>query len=213
MNTRTSLEAHEQERLQTLRELYDEDTLRIFETIVKYRKEPELLLAQGIVSNDPVGQLERDIQLQYAVEQETVEQMLELHEKEAHHEVEQIRTGHDQRHMQASVRRDVTQREVQRLELLHRENEAIDEKLLEELRTVNRQQTVRTTQVQEQQVNERTVVEENVINRINEIQLANRQELDELVGSKVRQQLRGMSEQVYQKLEKRMDTERRRRGM
>jgi hypothetical protein len=67
--------------------------------------------------------------------------------------------------------------------------------------------------MQEQQVHERTQVEETVTNRVNERSLREQRELDELVGTTVRQQLRGMSEQVYQKLEKRLDTERRRRGM
>jgi hypothetical protein len=214
MNSETQVEVRDRQQLQALREVYDEDTIRIFETIEKFRKEPELLLAQGIVSNNPTGQLAQDVQLQYLSNQALTEQVQETADTQVHREVERIRTEHEHRQEQEIRRRDVEQRSVRKLELQHRENEtSIDESLLEELLNVNRQRINSETHMQEQQVHERTQVEETVTNRVNERSLREQRELDELVGTTVRQQLRGMSEQVYRKLEKRMDTERRRRGM
>ena len=203
----------DQESRSILREIYDEDTIRIFETVERYRREPELLLEKGIVSSDPIGQLQRDIHLQHLIQEQVTEDVSELQASEVHREVERIRTEHANRLEKENLRREVRQRSIEAVELYHKENEtSIDEELLEELRTVNRQTMQSRTQVQNV-IEEHHMIEEQITNRVNEMRLNNEQELAELVSRNVRQQLRGMSDQVYQKLEKRMDTERRRRGL
>lgn len=213
ISTQTPTEVEDQESRSILREIYDEDTIRIFETVERYRREPELLLEKGIVSSDPIGQLQRDIHLQHLIQEQVTEDVSELQASEVHREVERIRTEHANRLEKENLRREVRQRSIEAVELYHKENEtSIDEELLEELRTVNRQTMQSRTQVQNV-IEEHHMIEEQITNRVNEMRLNNEQELAELVSRNVRQQLRGMSDQVYQKLEKRMDTERRRRGL
>ena len=213
LGEQTPAESRVQEQKELLRDIYDEDTIRIFETLERYRKEPEKLLMQGIVSADPVGQMERDIQLQHLLTQQTLTQEQEQYAQQTVHEVEQIRTETNRRLAEDVVRREEEQRRTSRLELLHREQEtALDEELLEELRSINRQTTREDVHTNEQH-HERSVVEQTVTNRVNALELHNEEELAEMVSRNIRQQLRGMSDQVYRKLEKRMDSERRRRGI
>lgn len=202
-----------QEQKELLRQIYDEDTIRIFETLERYRKEPEKLIMQGIVSADPLGQMERDIQLQHLITQQTFQQEQEHFEQETVHEVDQLRMETSRRLAEDVVRHEESRRRTSRLELLHREQEhVLDEELLEELRTVSRQTTREELHTNEQH-HERSVVEQTVTNRVNALELHNEEELAEMVSRNIRQQLRGMSDQVYRKLEKRMDSERRRRGI
>lgn len=213
LNEQTPAESRVQEQKELLRDIYDEDTIRIFETLERYRREPEKLLMQGIVSADPVGQMERDIQLQHLLTQQTLTQEQEQYAQQTVHEVEQIRTETNRRLAEDVVRREEEQRRTSRLELLHREQEtALDEELLEELRTISRQTTREDVHTNEQH-HERSMVEQTVTNRVNALELHNEEELAEMVSRNIRQQLRGMSDQVYRKLEKRMDSERRRRGI
>lgn len=213
LSGQTPAESREQERKELLRNIYDEETIRIFETLERYRREPEKLLMQGIVSADPVGQMERDIQLQYLMTQQTRTQEQEHYEQQTVREVDQIRMETDRRLAEDVIRREETWRRTNRVELLHREQEsALDEELLEQLRTINRQTTREDVHTNEQH-HERSVVEQTVTNRVNALELTSEEELAEMVSRNIRQQLRGMSDQVYRKLEKRMDSERRRRGI
>lgn len=277
LSEQTPAESRAQEERELLRDIYDEDTIRIFETLERYRKEPEKLIMQGIVSADPVGQMERDIRLQHLVTQQTLTQEQERREwlrdiydeetirvlepQERYHEepekrvmedaalaadmerverdsrlqhlitqqtltqeqerdmqqtvreMERIRTETNRRLAEDVTRREETNRRASRLELLHREQETtFDEELLEELRTISRQTTREELHTNEQH-HERSVVEQTVTNRVNALELHNEEELAEMVSRNIRQQMRGMSDQVYRKLEKRMDSERRRRGI
>lgn len=213
LSEQTPAESRVQEERELLRDIYDEDTIRIFETLERYRKEPEKLLMQGIVSADPAGQMERDIQLQHLITQQTLTQEQEHHTQQTVHEMDRIRTETHRRLAEDVIRREETQRRTSRLELLHREQEtALDEELLEELRTISRQTTREELHTNEQH-HERSVVEQTVTNRVNALELHNEEELAEMVSRNIRQQMRGMSDQVYRKLEKRMDSERRRRGI
>lgn len=213
LGEQTPAESLAQEQRELLRDIYDEDTIRIFETLERYRREPEKLLMQGVVSADPVGQMERDIQLQYLNTQQTLTQEQEHVVQETVRTVDQIHMETDRRLAEDVVRREEQQRRTSRLELLHKEQEStLDEELLEELRTISRQ-TMREEVHTNEQHNERSVVEQTVTNRVNALELRNEEELAELVSRNIKQQLRGMSDQVYRKLEKRMDSERRRRGI
>lgn len=213
LSEQTQAESLAQEQKELLRDIYDEDTIRIFETLERYRREPEKLIMQGVVSADPVGQMERDIQLQYLNTQQTLTQEQEHVVQETVREVDQIRMETDRRYTEDVRRQEETKRRTSRLELLHKEQEStLDEELIEELRTISRQTTREEVHTNEQH-NERSVVEQTVTNRVNALELHHEEELAEMVSRNIRQQLRGMSDQVYRKLEKRMDSERRRRGI
>lgn len=213
MNTETAVETKLKEQHEKLREVFDEETLRIFETLARYRRQPEALLERGVVLRDPLGQLARDIRAEYVTREETETLVHEQEMRREEQNATEIRTHiRRERAQEASVLSD-TSRSEERLTLLHRIQETgIDEELLEELLLSSRQ-TSRQTSEQQEIFNEHNVVEQTVTNRVNELRLADNEELEEILGRRVKQQLRGMSEQVYRKLEQRMDAERRRRGI
>lgn len=208
----TALEAELAEARETLREIYDEETLRIFETLAAYRRQPEVLLEQGVVVRDGFGQLMRDARMEHLTEEVLREELSEEHREETVRELSQIRFQTKREALRDKTREERT-RELHTLELLHKEQEtAIDEELLEELRNVSRH-TLQEREQHQEIVNERNISEQTVTNRVNELRLGENEQMEEMLGRKVRQQLRGMSEEVYRKLEKRMDAERRRRGI
>lgn len=213
LSARTQAEEDMLEERRRLRGIYGEDTVRIFETLAMYRTQPEVLLEQGIVGRDAPGQFERDIRMEHLSQERTQEEFAESHASEVRREIAYIRTqAEHSREKEVGGRRE-TERKIQSAWLLHREQETVlDETFLEELRTASRSSARETTETQ-QLANERNVMEQTVTNRVNELHLNENEELEEILGRKVRQQLRGVSEQVYRKLEKRMDAERRRRGL
>lgn len=123
-------------------------------------------------------------------------------------ETERIR----QVEMPAAQRRIETNR--RQVELFHKQNEtAITEELLEELQSKNSRTVESRTIENTEQVIETHKVDEIINNRVNELKLQQNQEVEQLITNNVRQQLGILSDQVYNKLEKRIDSERRRRGM
>ena len=110
------------------------------------------------------------------------------------------------------VRRE-TQKQIDRIELVHKQEETtLEEEFLEEMRHI-----ARTTKVDNEQTTQ-TLIEKNttqeVINtQIHDFQAQKNEELVRMVTDKVQNQLGSISEQIYGKLEKRMDMERRRRGL
>ena len=62
-------------------------------------------------------------------------------------------------------------------------------------------------------VRETRQVQEIVNNRVNELRLHQNEDLERIISQNVSRQLGSLSEQVYGRLEKRMDAERRRRGL
>ena len=69
------------------------------------------------------------------------------------------------------------------------------------------------TQESHETVRETRQVQEIVNNRVNELRLHQNEDLERIISQNVSRQLGSLSEQVYGRLEKRMDAERRRRGL
>ena len=84
--------------------------------------------------------------------------------------------------------------------------------MLEEIRGLHKTTRIENEQTT-QQVIEKNATQEIVNTRINEFQTRQNEELVRMMTDKVQNQIGSISEQIYRKLEKRMDTERRRRGL
>ena len=96
---------------------------------------------------------------------------------------------------------------------LHGTSENVfEEEMLEEIRGMHRASKVVNEHTTEHVV-EKNIFNETVNSRVNEFQVKQNEEIARLISSTVQQELGNLSEQVYGKLEKRMDTERRRRGL
>lgn len=109
--------------------------------------------------------------------------------------------------------RNIEEREFTQIELTHKTEETtISEELLEEIQnrvTV----TNRNIENKVDTVNQTTQVQEIVTNQINQMQARTTHELEDMVSRNISSQLGNIYDQVYSKLEKKMESERRRRGL
>ena len=99
------------------------------------------------------------------------------------------------------------------MELIYKETEAgLDEELLEELRSRNRNFR-ETRETREEETQRQETVERTVTQRTNRFQTDHSEEIAQLVSRNLQQQIGILSDQIYGKMEKRLDAERRRRGL
>ena len=87
------------------------------------------------------------------------------------------------------------------------------EEVLEEMQILNRNYTKSVQNYAQEMIQNEDVYQKTVTNKVNYIQLQESEELTNMIANNVKEQLGNLSEQVYRKLEKRMDSEKRRRGM
>ena len=213
LESQTREEQREAVTHEHLTKIFGKDTVKIFETLEKYQKTPELMTASGQVVPDAAGMLIRDINLQNQEKQmELVHNTQELL-AETVHETQTTQVLHEYLPQQVKQIRRETQANVSRVELLHRQEETtLEEEMLEEIRGLHRNTRVQNEQITEQVI-ESSTTQEIINNRVTEFQARQNEELARIISDKVQHQLGDLSEQVYGKLEKRMDTERRRRGL
>lgn len=213
LESQTREEQREAVTHEHLTKIFGKDTVKIFETLEKYQKTPELMTASGQVVPDAAGMLIRDINLQNQEKQmELVHNTQELL-AETVHETQTTQVLHEYLPQQVKQIRRETQANVSRIELLHRQEETtLEEEMLEEIRGLHRNTRVQNEQITEQVI-ESSTTQEIINNRVTEFQARQNEELARIISDKVQHQLGDLSEQVYGKLEKRMDTERRRRGL
>lgn len=129
-------------------------------------------------------------------------------------EIEQIEKQIKRQQEELTVVNVNTKKEVQRqqVEFVHKkEEQRMNEELLEEIRTQN-QKTIQNRETEETMVQTEREVHQVVQEAINKIQTNRVDNIEELVQQSVKRQLSSFSEQVYSKLEKKLQTERKRRG-
>lgn len=212
LESETRVEQQETIQKQQLTQIFGEETIRIFETLEKYQKSPQYTGVTGLPGQGE-ARLMQDILLhEQELQTQLVHRTQEL-TRETIHEVENNQLLREYLPENIRQTRQEMQRRIERVEMVYKQEEnVLEEEMLEEIRGLHQ-----TTRVQKEQVSEQ-IVEKNisheVINtRINELQTRQNEELVQMITDKMQRQLGSISEQVYGKLEKRMDTERRRRGL
>ncbi len=213
LETETRDEKQREITHEELTRVFGERTVKIFETLEKYQKTPELVTGTGQVVPDAAGMLIRDIQFQNQENRTELIHHLDEISEETVHESQMQQILREYLPEQVRQIRQSTQKNIERVELLHRQQETnLDEEMLEEIRGMQRSTQIENQQTTEQII-ERNVSQEVINHRVNEFQTRQNEELVRLIDEKVQRQLGDISEQVYGKLEKRMDIERRRRGL
>lgn len=171
---------------ENLREILGEETMRVFETIRGYQEDPERYPNVTASDRQAMNLLMRDI----AAAGETRKAAFK------------VPSGRRARQSEDPV------------ELFHRRNnQTVNEEWIQEfLQTQRKDRRIQNTNVQKV-FQEKTQVEEIVRSKVNEMKGRQEEEIVRLINQNVRRQLDTLSEKVYGKLEKRMDAERRRRGV
>lgn len=183
---RRQITAEKVQETEMLRKILEDETMRVFETIRGYQENPERYPNVTASNEQAMNLLLRDI----AAAGET--------QKNA----SKVLSGRKLGQSEKSV------------ELFHRQNgQTVNEERLQEfLRTQRKNMRIQNTNVQKA-FHEKTQVEEIVRSKVNEMKGRQEEEIVRLINQNVRRQLDTLSEKVYGKLEKRMDAERRRRGV
>ncbi len=215
--TQSETERIERERL---KEIMGEDTVRILETLKDYQEHPERHPNVTTSEGQAMNLLMRDIQAQEEpgesakaaepqellhtrIREESSREVQEILKETERYQTERVPFTPAQSH---AVRQEV--------ELFHKQNEtAISEEFLEELESRNRRNIQSETRTTVEQLQETNHVDQLVTNKVNELRVQQDQNIERIVSQNVRQQLNSLSDQVFTKLEKRMDAERRRRGI
>lgn len=212
LESETVKERQESVEKNRLKQVFGEETIRIFETLEKYQKSPRYLESVGTTGQGE-AMLMRDIRLNEQSSQTELIHKSEELQRETIHALETTQVVREYLPEQVNQVRQETQKQIDRIELVHKQEETtLEEEVLEEMRNI-----ARTTKVENEQSTQ-TVIEKNttqeVINtQIHDFQAQKNEELVRMVTDKVQNQLGNISEQIYGKLEKRMDMERRRRGL
>lgn len=212
----------ETERVETerLKEILGADTVQILETLKGYQQNPERYPNVTTSEGQALNFLMQDIRSQEETERpepisETPELLHTRIREESSREVQRV-LKETERYQTERVPFTPRQTEAVReeVELFHKQNEtALSEEFLEELEERNRRNIRSETHTTTEQVQETNHVDQLVTNKVNELKLEQDQNIERIVSQNVRQQLNSLSDQVFTKLEKRMDAERRRRGI
>ena len=214
MNTQNAVEQVEIERRHQLEKVIDKETLKIFEQIEQYHRDPRSV-AEYIVANDAaMASFVRDTSVSRAAEERAIEEhiMMQTDKKIQNTRHQEIRQQIDR-----VIKREIPViQEIsspQNIELYHKVAESnLSEEVLEEIKNVNRTFSTNVEKYTEQ-IEESTDVHRIVTNHVNHIQLQQNEELSTMIANNVKEQVGNLTEQVYRKLEKRMDSEKRRRGL
>lgn len=213
-NTDSIVEHYETEKQRQLEKVIDKNILKIFETIEKYHGNVQAMPENVSVNDTALEFLIQDARVTEATREIQIEKIVDNQVKEQINNKKelQIKSQLEQLIKKEPIKERYVKKDAQ-IELIHKvtENE-VNEEVIEELRNVNRNIT-RNVEEYTETIMESSDTYKSITNRMNYLQLQQNEELTNLIASNVKEQLGNLSEQVYRKLEKRMDSERRRRGL
>ena len=190
----------------------DGESRAVYERILAYEKDPAGALAQGLVKKGSMGALQAELQ---RAMRESAPEAVQVTEQPAPvelvHERSEIISEQIQKLM--PQRRSVPQPKMPlpSVSIVHKEMPAdVTEELLERMETQRTQSTVKT--VTEQDVTRRHTQEIDLTQVEKKAVTQTAEDITELVNRTLARQMRTISDQVYRQMEKRLQSERSRRG-
>lgn len=203
----------EQKRSEKLMELLPVQTRRVYERLEEYLGASKEGAIKGPEATDSMGMLLRDIRQAQTLHRETQESREEdLRRIRETSETVLEKWGEAATSQAESSRTFRQEQENSRISLIHKSNQQqIDQEMLDYLMEQNR-----ITQGKSIVTHEETLDRETVNRTLHQQtrQVVNREteDLTEMIQKGVRQQMGVLSEQIYSKLEKRLQNEKKRRG-
>lgn len=212
MNRETEVERLEREENETVLEMLSPETREIFRQLERYQQRKELMETERstMVAQD---MLLRDILLQEKEEETVLLQETERHRTEVKEEIAEQVLEKISLPAAGRVQQEIRRQSREEVELIFKQQETLlEEETLEELgiRSRNTQMTRETRE--EQHVSEHQV-EHQVKEVMKEILVDQKEDVARMVTQSLQQQLGRLSDQIYGKMERRLDSERRRRGL
>lgn len=209
--------AHPQQQdpfLDTVLEHADSTTKKIYETILQYQKNPEQALAAGIIKAANVGQLDADLNQARMQQEEFVHLQRQQQEKDEtireHVEtvVERFLEQPNSLPSQAPVGKPSSRPGIH---IVHRsaENQTLEEflELLEERKVGETRQVIENSTIAKESVNQTEInnLTQQVVEKTTE-------DITEIINRTLAKQLGTISDRVYSQMERRLQSERSRRG-
>lgn len=206
------------EQLQQINRVNVEKQEKLAKIVQEIKKEPRLTInkakaladAKRIIEHPQeavIEYLQKDTVVEH-YEQERIRQLEQVMDKDIVKIFEQVEQYHKNPH---KLPKQVLANE-EALVYLMQESDRTEE-VLEEMQILNRNYTKNVQNHVQEMIQNEDVYQKTVTNKVNYIQLQESEELTNMIANNVKEQLGNLSEQVYRKLEKRMDSEKRRRGM
>lgn len=210
------IQLRKEDKIRERYSIFTEETKQIFRLLEQYRKTPELLLENGVIRTDAGERLTRDI---YFSERRREDWQAGKKEDGGSLPDQRERMAAGQGVSETPERgyaegREAAEKEsFERISLIHRESRLLETgEALEELRRKNKE-LQRSFEEHENSVRTKQMTKtdgESVINRMTH----NRQEnVEELVNRSLERQLGALTDQIYSRFEKKLDSGRRRRGI
>ena len=208
-------ESRTETQMAELIKLLPEQTRKIYERLEQYRTRPEGSYGEPEAGRNNLGLLLHDIQTVERDRELETEHIEEEKRKEQIREVSEtaLERWREQPPREAVSRQQISE-EIQNIPLVHRSlenqiNDEVLEQLMEQNRLLNsRTQVTETHEVSNSHRTEQVLRQENT----SRISLRETEELNEMIQRGVQSQMNALSDVVYNKLEKRMQNEKRRRG-
>ena len=204
------LQQAKQEKLSQVLNILPEQTRAVYETVREYLEAPMELRKEMTGVSDDMGMLIRDIHQAEYVNQQT--ELIHKQQEQLHEQTREVIDRWNEKTPVEPQKKQVYEDRRTELSFVHRSQEQqVDEELIQQMieqnnkvnRTVHKQnETVTnfdTTQRTYQNVNTQQIVEQT-------------ENVNELVRQGVQRELGALSEKIYHKLEKRLESEKRRRG-
>ena len=184
----------------------------LYQRVLAYHKDPDMALEQGLVRPAGMGALQADLK---GAERAPV---MEHPEPAAPQEVREVREESERVlqqviHLTKGRERAEAQpvKPPQAVKFIHkREEPQVTEELLEQLQAQRTQHTVKTESRDE--ITRQNIHRTDVIQQENQVVRQTTEGISELLNRTLARQMKTISEQVYRQMERRLQTERSRRG-
>ena len=204
------LQQVKQEKLSQVLNILPEQTRAVYETVREYLEAPMELRKEMAGVSDDMGMLIRDIHQAEYVNQQT--ELIHKQQEQLHEQTKEVIDRWNEKTPVEPQKKKIYEERRTDLTFVHRSQEQqVDEEVVQQMieqnnrlnRTVHKQnETVTnfdTTQRTYQNVNTQQIVEQT-------------ENVNELVRQGIQRELGALSEKIYHKLEKRLESEKRRRG-
>lgn len=199
-----------QEKLSQVMKLLPEQTRAVYETIREYLEAPMELRREMTGVSDDMGMLIRDIHQAELVQKQS--KLVHTQQEQLHEQTREVIDRWNEHTPEQPQKKQVYEQRHTDVTLVHRsQQQQVDEELIQQMMEQNRtlSNTVRT---QNETITNYDKTERTYHN-INTQQVISQEEnVTELVRQGVQRELGALSEKIYHKLEKRLESEKRRRG-
>lgn len=183
----------------------------LYERVLAYEKDPYAALTQGLVSPGNPGALEAQLRQLEKQEPQVLEHLDTMRETQEIHEETETVLQKILHHTARTARVEEHRTAPGAVRIVHKQNAPdISEEMLQRLDQKNTNEIIKTEN--NESVTRRNTSHTEITNEEHKVVQKTTEDITELVNRTLAKQMRTISDQVYRQMEKRLQTERSRRG-